>query len=221
VRQQINLYQPIFNEKRAGFSAVPVALGLLALCCGLAAYSFNSNLRVKKLALELSDLQARQAQEQAQRADDSQPTPSDLENRIKRLSDLVRDRGQALELLQSGGAGTTIGFAPRLEALARRHVEGVWIDSLRLSGSSGAMNIAGAAFDADRVPVYLQSLATDKTLAGTRFDDFVIERKVVEAVLAGDEASGEPKPARQTQSKQIRFRAGSTSLKVAEPEVAS
>jgi hypothetical protein len=60
---------------------------------------------------------------------------------IRELENSLEVRSQALQILKSGTAGQTNGFAARLEALARRHVEGVWIDALLLSGTSAAMAI--------------------------------------------------------------------------------
>ena len=79
-------------------------------------------------------------------------------------------------MLQSGAAGQTSGFASRMEALARRHVNGLWIDGLAMSGTRSTMSISGGSVDADIVPAYLRSLSSETVLSGTRFDDFVIER---------------------------------------------
>ena len=81
-----------------------------------------------------------------------------------------------------------------MEALARRHVNGLWIDGLAMSGTRSTMSISGGSVDADIVPAYLRSLSTETVLSGTRFDDFVIER-----------------PEKGTH---VRFRAGSKSLPV-------
>jgi hypothetical protein len=64
--------------------------------------------------------------------------------------------------------------------------------------------LQGATLQVDTVPVYLQGLAHERALAGTRFDDFVIERPRAEASAEKTEpASAE---------KHIRFRAGSKAL---------
>ena len=106
----------------------------------------------------------------------------------------MSERTQALQVLQSGAAGQTSGFATRMEALARRHVNGLWIDGLAMSGTRSTMSISGGSVDADIVPAYLRSLSTETVLSGTRFDDFVIERPEKGA--------------------HVRFRAGSKSLPV-------
>jgi cell division protein FtsB len=217
VRQQINLYQPIFSEDRNAFSATRVAFVMLAIVAGLAAFSTNASLRVKKLAADVEVLRAQQAEQEALLGAEKD-SPEAIEARVKRLDRLVAERGRALEILKSGAAGTTVGFAPRLEALARRHVDGLWIDSMHLSGTNGAMMLSGATFNPDMVPAYLRSLAQDKTLAGTRFDDFIIERPIVEVAAAEGE---DRKPAKPLNPKLVRFRAGSSSLKTAQTQEAS
>ena len=124
---------------------------------------------------------------------------SDVEARVKALSASLSERTQALQVLQSGAAGQTSGFAARMEALARRHVDGLWIDGLAMSGTQSTISISGGSVDADIVPAYLRSLSSEAVLNGTRFDDFVIERSA--------SAKNEP-------GKAVRFRAGSKSLPV-------
>ena len=112
---------------------------------------------------------------------------------MKQAEAEVIGRTRALALLRAGALGRTTGFADRLEALARRHVEGVWIDRMALSGATGSMSLAGATFDPNLVPRYLQNLGAEPVLAGARFDELVIDRP---ASKGGEGA-------------QVRFRASS------------
>ena len=102
-------------------------------------------------------------------------------------------RTRALALLRAGTLGRTTGFADRLEALARQHVDGVWIDRMALSGATGSMSLGGATFDPNLVPRYLQNLGHESVLAGARFDELVIDRPTSKSV----------------ESSQVRFRASS------------
>jgi hypothetical protein len=61
----------------------------------------------------------------------------------------LKARQRALEVLRGGAAGQAIGFAPRMEALARRHTDGVWLEHMQLSGVSGAMMLSGSRTIAD------------------------------------------------------------------------
>lgn len=206
MRQQINLHQPIFRRERKSFAAMTVVstLGLAALA--LTAFSGYTARSIDRLQREVAQLTEQQAQQQAQLLKVGElharaARRSDVEARVKSLTTTLSERAQALQVLQSGAAGQTSGFAARMEALARRHVDGLWIDGLAMSGTHSAMSISGSSVDADIVPKYLRSLSSEAVLNGTRFDDFVIERP------AAGKAAHE----------HVRFRAGSKSLPVKRP----
>jgi hypothetical protein len=206
MRQQINLYQPIFSREHKQLSGATLVSALGVVVVTLLGISLYAHQRSGQLAREVETMRERAAQQEQVVAkvgelQAARGNPIEIEARVKQLSEAVAARKRALNVLQAGDAGQTVGFAGRLEALARRHVEGLWIDSLVLSGTNGSMTLQGATLNADTVPVYLQGLAHERALAGTRFDDFVIER-----------------PALTLADKHIRFRAGSKALTVTPPE---
>jgi len=214
MRQQINLYQPIFSEPRKPLAASTVAMiiGLVAVC--LIAFSVHATLRVNKVAARVESLRNDQTRQEAVLADataasTARSNPAEIEARVKKLTASLNERARALHLLKSGAAGQTTGFAARLEALAKRHVDGLWIDRLVISGSNGSMSLAGATLNADIVPAYLQSLAQEPVLAGTRFDEFSIERPAAVIAVADESSTSTNKPTRE---KFIRFRAGNKAL---------
>lgn len=199
MRQQINLYQPIFRREHKTLSAVQVAATLGVVAVALTVFSLYTARSSDRLAAEVAQLTEQQQNQQAQLAKVGEALSrharrADVEARVKALTATLNERTAALQVLQSGGAGQTSGFASRLEALARQHVNGLWIDGLAMSGTHSTMSITGGSVDADIVPIYLRSLSGEAVLSGTRFDDFVIERP--------------EKGAR------VRFRAGSKSLPV-------
>lgn len=230
MRQQINLYQPIFSRESRQLSAMTLVSALGVVAVALLGLSFYAHQRVEQLAQEVESMHERAAQQEQVVAKvtelhEARGNPAEIEARVKQLSETVAARKRALEVLQAGAAGQTVGFAARLEALARRHVEGLWIDSLVLSGTNGSMTLKGATLDVDTVPVYLQGLAHESALAGTRFDDFVIERPTATATPAASESDGEEGAAPKIQpvatDKHIRFRAGSKALTTTQPEATS
>lgn len=199
MRQQINLYQPIFRAEpklfgaKAALRAFAAVLAVLALLWGYGTYKIK---RLEQATQALRETASHQEQVLATASTFSaaRATSTELSARVKRAEEEVIGRTRALELLRAGAAGRTTGFAARLEALARRHVEGVWIDRMALSGSTEAMSLGGATMDPDLVPRYLQSLSQESVLAGARFDQFAIERPHAKS------------------SGQIRFNASSVSL---------
>jgi Tfp pilus assembly protein PilN len=199
MRQQVNLHQPIFRRERKTLSAITVAMTLGVVAVALTMFSLYTARDVGRLQTEVAQLTEQQQKQQAQLAKvgetlSRQTSRADVEARVKALTATLSERTQALQVLQSGAAGQTSGFASRMEALARRHVYGLWIEGLAMSGTRSTMSISGGSVDADIVPVYLRSLSGEAVLSGTRFDDFVIERP--------DKGS------------RVRFRAGSKSLPV-------
>lgn len=206
MRQQINLHQPIFRRERKSFSATMVVTMLGVIAVALTVVSAYTTRSVDRLQQEVAQLTEQQTQHQARllkvgELSSRQARRSDAEARVKSLTATLSERRQALQVLQSGAAGQTSGFAARMEALARRHVDGLWIDALAMSGTQSAMSISGSSVDADIVPVYLRSLSGEAVLSGTRFDEFVIERPESEKTSAGT----------------VRFRAGSKALPVKRP----
>jgi hypothetical protein len=174
MRQQVNLYQPIFSEGGKPLSAGPVALAFAFVIAGLAGYSIYANTQLANLKTAVEGLRTQQAEQDELltangEALAAREKPAVVDARIRKLDRVIVERRGALKVLQAGAAGQTSGFAARMEALARRHVEGLWIDRLVLSGTTGSMSVSGATLDANIVPVYLQSLARESVLSGTRF----------------------------------------------------
>jgi hypothetical protein len=230
MRQQINLYQPIFSQERKQLSAVTVvgAIGvIMAMLLGISVYADR---RVDQLERDVQAMRARATQQEqviakAGEVFAARGNPAEIDARVKQLTESVAARRRALKVLQAGAAGQTTGFASRLEALARRHVDGLWLDGLVLSGTTGSMTLRGATLNAGTVPIYLQGLARETALSGTRFDDFVIERRGLdvpkELSQDAEEGSDTTKPRVATPVNHIRFRAGSKSLSVSAPETAT
>ncbi|HEY8539994.1 MAG TPA: hypothetical protein VIL28_14085 [Steroidobacteraceae bacterium] len=203
MRQQINLYQPTLSETRHPMSFLALLAAVAVMVGGLGVHSWLVNRQVAALEQTVADLQARHAEQEALLATAENSPREDaaaLEQRVRNLERTVHERHAALEILRSGAAGQTLGFAARMEALARRHVDGLWIDTLVLSGTNGSMSLGGGTLDPDIVPTYLRNLAQESILRGTRFDDFVIER------------SSEAKDDEHSSAPHVRFRAGNKAL---------
>lgn len=68
------------------------------------------------------------------------------------------------------------GYSGMLKALARRHVAGLWLTELDISGAGEAMRFAGRSIDAALVPRYIQALDADPGLEGLTFQTFRLAR---------------------------------------------
>jgi Tfp pilus assembly protein PilN len=181
MHQQINLYQPIFRKERKLFSLDTVALALGVAAFALAAMWMVGAHNLDKLAKEIEQLKQQQATQQKLAEStgalfEAQGNPAVLQATVQTLSAQLAERTQALDLLRSGAAGEPRGFAPRLQALARQHADGVWLDELFLGGGNGLV-LRGRCVDAGLLPKYLQLLAMEPELSGARFDEVVIDRR--------------------------------------------
>jgi hypothetical protein len=181
MRQQINLYQPIFRQERRLFSAKMVGIALGAVALTLISIWLYGNSKVAGLESEVARMRTQFDEQQrianaAGQLRSSRANPTQLQAHIAELSKELADRSHALQLLRSGAAGQTTGFSARLTALARQHVDGLWIDRLVFAGTSGSMSMEGRTLSAPLVPQYLKRLASESALQGTRFEEFHIQR---------------------------------------------
>jgi len=154
-------------EEQAAFeSAFPAAARILSSVEGYISH---------ELQRSVDTLSERQhAEEQAVAAAGSvhaaRANPEELQAQIKDLTADIALRRKALERLKQGAEGRRTGFAPALEGLARRHVDGLWLSHLVLSGSVG-MTLEGTTLDADLVPRYLHGLSADPALVNRHFPE--------------------------------------------------
>jgi Tfp pilus assembly protein PilN len=181
MEQQVNLYQPILGAEKRLFSAraIGVGLSLLALClCGLAAFGGWRTARVERSVALLDTQQAAELARVERASTAMQPGRSlaELQAQAKSLSADIAARERALDLVRLGKASPATGFAARLEALARRQLDGLWLHSIVVGSGDGRLAFAGSAVDSRLIPAYLAALAEEPALAGVRFDTLTIRR---------------------------------------------
>ncbi len=181
MEQQVNLYQPILGAEKRLFSAraIGVGLGLLGLClCGLAAFGTWRTARVERTLARLETQQATELARVERTSAALEPGRSlaELETQAKSLSADIAARERALDLVRLGTASPATGFAARLEALAHRQLDGLWLRSIVVGSGDGRLAFAGSAVDPKLIPAYLAALAEEQALAGVRFDKLTIRR---------------------------------------------
>jgi hypothetical protein len=181
MEQQVNLYQPILGAEKRLFSAraIGVGLGLLGLClCGLAVFGSWRTGRVERSVALLEMQQATELARVERTGAALQPGRSlaELETQAKSLSADIAARERALDLVRLGTASPATGFAARLEALARRQLDGLWLRSIVVGSGDGRLALRGNAVDSQLIPAYLAALAEEHALAGVRFDKLTMHR---------------------------------------------
>jgi Tfp pilus assembly protein PilN len=181
MEQQVNLYQPILGAEKRLFSARAIGVGLvlLGLClCGLAAFGSWRTSRVERSIALLATQQATELARVERTSAALAPGRSlaELDTQAKSLSADIAARERALDLVRLGTASPATGFAARLEALARRQLDGLWLQSIVVGSGDGRLAFAGSAVDSKLIPAYLAALAEEHALAGVRFDKLTIRR---------------------------------------------
>jgi hypothetical protein len=181
MEQQVNLYQPILGAEKRLFSAraIGVGLSLLGLClCGLAAFGGWRTGRVERSVARLEIQQAAELARVERTGAALQPGRSlaELETQAKNLSADIAARERALDLVRLGAASPATGFAARLEALAHRQLDGLWLRSIVVGSGDGRLALEGSAVEPRLIPAYLAALAEEHALAGVRFDKLTIRR---------------------------------------------
>ena len=115
MRQQINLYQPIFRRARKSLSAITVATTLGMVAVALSGFSIYNARSIERMQAQVAALTEQQQDQQAQMAKVGEALSrharrADVEARVKALTATLNERTQALQVLQSGAAGQTSGW---------------------------------------------------------------------------------------------------------------
>jgi len=181
LRQEINLYQNVAVPTRMLLAGSDVFIAMMCIVAALLAFWCYGYMQVSKLSRELASVHEQQVQQQQQlqSALQASAAPEEVaivEARVASLKTQVAARSAALQLLAGEEHNSTTGFASRLEALARRHVEGLWLDSMSLTSTREEMSLSGATQEPQLISQYLHSLSQDPALTGVRFNEFAVER---------------------------------------------
>ena len=178
--QQINLYNPAFEAKRALMSLKGAVAGwvvVAALIVVFAGYQMMSLRSVEQQERELTR-QVAAAQADSQRlggAMASRRHDPRITEEVARLEGEVKGRQEVMNMLGSGGLGDTRGFSDHLKAFARQSFEGVWLTGLSIATAGRDVSIEGRALQAAYVPSYLKRLNGENAMQGHPFSELLIQ----------------------------------------------
>ncbi len=181
MEQQVNLYQPILGAEKRLFSARAIGVGLAMLAVSLAALAGYSGWRAARVERAIAALEKQQTAqlalaERAAAAIRPKESVAELDAAARGLTAEIAARELALNLVRKGVATPGAGFAARLESLARRQVDGLWLKKIVVSAGDSRLAFEGAATDPRLVPAYLAALTEERALDGARFDHLVMRR---------------------------------------------
>lgn len=181
--QQINLYNPAFEPKRAPLSMQTAAAGwaaTMALVVAIAVYQLIALRSAEQQGREL-ERQLTAAQADAQRLGGqmaSRRLDPRITGEVAQLEGDIRDRQEVMTMLRSGELGDTHGFSDQLRAFARQSFEGVWLTGLSIATAGRDVSIEGRALQAEYVPNYLKRLNGESAMGGHPFSELVIQEPV-------------------------------------------
>jgi Tfp pilus assembly protein PilN len=178
--QQVNLYQPIFRRQRQIFSALMMLQVTGVVAAALLAIYVYGAWQLLGLEAEAVQLEGREKAYSTQlaRLDPTSSTQRrrDVEQEIREINARLVDQQRLIDILQAQPLGGTEGFSAQLAALARRHLNGLWLTELRIRGASRSLELVGKTIEPGLVPEYLLGLGNEDALAGQRFEQMQIER---------------------------------------------
>lgn len=181
MKQQINLYQPIFRRQKKIFSAaamLQVCAFFLVVFMGIYVYGQAKlqplqnqldtlNRDLVTLNSQLSNLERQQGQPSGSRL---------LENETRRLEAELAKRLQVQKLLMSADDGNTRGFSGYLEAFARQHVQGTWLTRFSIAAGGTELGLEGKTLTSELVPVFIDRLSDESLLTGMSFNVMELTR---------------------------------------------
>jgi hypothetical protein len=199
--QQINLFNPIFLEKKKHFSARAMLQSLALVLGGLLLLQVFALYQSRSVERLLADASRDAAQRRDQlvtltKQFSSQGASKTLEQDLPRAEAQLRKRAELLAELRTSAGGNAHGFSAYLAALARRGVQGVWLTGVEVNGRSNDLVIKGRALSAELVPAYVRELSRDPVFAGRALNAL--------QVIAREEAAP-PAPGATSGARPLRY----------------
>jgi hypothetical protein len=179
--QQINLYNPAFEQRRELLSLPGLALvwgSALALVVGaLVLTTMRGTSLEQSLARQTADRAAAQAQlgQLAAQAAGRKPDPA-LAESLRNLEADLASRKQVMATLGDGVIGDTRGFSEHLKAFARQSFDGLWLTGVTVSSAGRDVVLEGRALAPDSVPGYVQRLNRELVMRGHTFAELEMRR---------------------------------------------
>lgn len=190
MRQQVNLFSPLFRRQEKKFSARAMLQASGAVVIGIALLYGLLWWSVLAQRAHARTLATEQAEAVRRLADVSQRIP--IPRSDPRLEREVRDlehRLQAIERLRAVGTRDLFqgvsGYSDYFIAFARQSVSGLWLTGITVAGAGEELVLEGRAYDPALVPRYLDRLSGERALQGSEFEVFQLVRPEV------DEGKGE------------------------------
>jgi hypothetical protein len=177
VKQQINLFQPVFRNPRKVFSALTLLAIVTASMLTLLTMAGYGYWRTHTLAAEVAQLSATQAREQQRLEQLRQQYPVRVSSPLlqQELVDVETAVGRVQALagaLQGGALGNTTGLSSYLLGFSRQHVDGTWLTHIEIADGGSVIGLHGRAVSPALIPEFVQRLAAEAVFGGKAFSGF-------------------------------------------------
>jgi len=184
-RQQVNLFQAPFRREHRTFAAATMVRAAAAVIAVIVLFYGISLWQVSSQRADLQQIEAQNAAmtkriEELPRRAQPQQKSRQLEDEIARAEREIVALANVQHIVQDKVLANTRGYSDYLAALARQHVEGVWLTGFGIAGAGDRIRLQGRTIDPARVLRYVQRLATEQTLAGAEFQVFQMSRPAKE-----------------------------------------
>lgn len=182
INQQINLFQPIFRKERKLLSFHVLVQASAAVLLALMLMYGWGLWQVREMRADLAQLQAQATQRNAQlTALGAQLAQTKADNgpqqELARLEQEMLARRKVVNALLEVRESYSQGVSGYLEGFARQTPAGLWLTGFRLQGGGEGLMIRGSAQKPELVPSFVERLAAETMLAGTRFGLLQMQRE--------------------------------------------
>lgn len=181
MRQQVNLYQPMFRRQEKVFSAVTMLqiIVFFSVVFG-AVYAYNV-WKLQPFQKELTRTTAEYEKMFAQLEALQKKIPAVskatlIENEIARLTKELEQSKRLREMLSRGSFGNVEGFSTYFEALAKGHIDGAWLTGIHIREGGEQLSFKGLTIEPDLVPRYIKKLSVESIFNDRRFNILEMER---------------------------------------------
>jgi hypothetical protein len=120
----------------------------------------------------------------------------ELESEVADAESQLASLRRITEVVDRGELGNATGYSEYFKALARQHVDGLWLTALAITGAGCEIGVRGKATDPSLLPGFLGRLTQEKIMQGKTFGSMQITQPApVQAAPDAKDAAKEAKPA--------------------------
>ncbi len=183
MRQQVNLYQPIFRKQEKKFSAKAMLQAMAAIFVGIVLLFAWTQWQVSLLRNQSAraDQQlavvSKRLGEVTQQFGGQVVVHRSADEEIAHLEQRLASFQRIQDVLSRGLFSNTRGFSEYFIAFARQHSAGaVALTGFEIVGAAEKVTLQGRAVSPEAVPRYMQQLSIERPLAGVEFQVFQLAR---------------------------------------------